>query len=107
MGKVKEQSIAYSTKKKSSVQSIVTKPKQAVLKMLRNLRDDVTYEDLMYELYVLEKIERGLRQLDEGKGIPHEEVKKSLSRWLQLQTWRTRTRGDERVWEVSRRSRKN
>ena len=82
MGKVKEQSIAYSTKKKTSGPSIVTKPKRAVLKMLRNLKDDVTYDDIMYELYVLEKIERGLRQLDEGKGIPHEEVKKSLSKWL-------------------------
>ena len=82
MSKVKEQSIAYSTKKKSSVQSILTKPKQATLKMLRNLRDDVSYDDIMYELYVLEKIQRGLRELDQGKGIPHEEVKKSLSKWL-------------------------
>lgn len=82
MGKVKEQSTAYITKKKSSAQSIVTRPKQAALKILRNLRDDVTYEDIMYELYVMEKIERGLRELDEGKGISHEEVKKSLSKWL-------------------------
>jgi hypothetical protein len=82
MGKVKEQSVAYSTKKKSSAQSILAKPKQVTLRMLKNLKDDVTYEDIMYELYVLEKIERGLRELDEGKGIPHEEVKKSLSKWL-------------------------
>ena len=50
--------------------------------MLRNLKDDVNYDDIMYELYVLEKIERGLLELDQGKGIPHEEVKKSLSKWL-------------------------
>ncbi|MBI3764931.1 MAG: hypothetical protein HY277_00310 [Ignavibacteriales bacterium] len=82
MARIKEQPVAYSAKKKPSGQSIVTKPKQAELKMLENLKDDVTYEDIMYELYVLEKIERGLRELDEGKGIPHEEVKKSLSKWL-------------------------
>jgi len=82
MGKVKEQSVAYSTKKKNSVPNIVIKPKQATLRMVRNLRDDATYEDIMYGLYVLEKIERGLRQLDEGKSIPHEEVKKKLKKWL-------------------------
>ena len=82
MGKVKEQSVAYSAKKKTSAQSIVAKPKQAALKMLRNLKDDVSYDDIMYELYVLEKIERGLLELDQGKVIPHEEVKKSLSKWL-------------------------
>ena len=82
MGKVKEQSVGYSVKKKTSAQGIVAKPKQAALKMLRNLKDDVSYDDIMYELYVLEKIQRGLRELDQGKGIPHEEVKKSLSKWL-------------------------
>ena len=82
MAKVKEQSVAYSTKKKSSAQSILAKPKQATMKMLRNLRDDVTYEDIMYELYVLEKIQKSERHLDEGQFYTHEEVKKKLKKWL-------------------------
>jgi hypothetical protein len=82
MGKVKEQSVAYSAKKKSSAQSILAKPKQATLKMLRNLRDDVTYEDIMYELYVLEKIHKAEQQLDRGESYTHEEVKKKLKKWL-------------------------
>ena len=82
MPKAKEQSVTYSVKKKTSAQKVLSNPKQTTLKLLRNLKDDVTYEDIMYELYVLEKIERGLRELDEGKGIPHAEVKKSLSKWL-------------------------
>jgi predicted transcriptional regulator len=36
----------------------------------------------MAELYVRHKIEVGLRQLDEGQGIPQEEVEKKLERWL-------------------------
>ena len=82
MTKVKEHSSAYAAKKKPSSQDVMLQPKQAAFKMLRNLKDDVTYEDIMYELYVLEKIERGVRELDEGKGIPHEEVKIRLSRLL-------------------------
>ena len=82
MAKVKQHSPACAAKKKSSSQDVMPQPKQAAFKMLRNLKDDVTYEDIMYELYVLENIERGLPELDAGKGIPHEEVKLRLSRLL-------------------------
>lgn len=82
MGKVKEQSVAYSAKKKPSTQRLLSKPKQVMLKMLKNLKDDVTYEDIMYELYVLEKIQRAEQQLDEGQYYTHEEVKKKLKKWL-------------------------
>jgi predicted transcriptional regulator len=32
----------------------------------------------MYELYAKRKIEEGLKELDEGCGIPHEEVERRL-----------------------------
>lgn len=32
----------------------------------------------MYELYAKQKIEEGLKELDEGRGILHEEVKRRL-----------------------------
>lgn len=32
----------------------------------------------MYELYVKQKIEDGLKELDEGRALPHEEVKRRL-----------------------------
>ena len=82
MGKVKEHSPAYTAKKKSSLQSVLSKPKQATLKMLQNLKDDVSYEDIMYELYVLEKIHKAERQLDRGEFYTHDEVKKKLNKWL-------------------------
>ena len=28
------------------------------------------------------QVDKGLQELDEGKGIPHEEVERRLSRWL-------------------------
>jgi hypothetical protein len=82
MGKVKEQAVAYSTRKKVVVSERLPLPKKATLRMLRNLKDNVTYDDIFYHVYVLQKIEVGIRQLDEGKGIPHEEVKKRLKKWL-------------------------
>jgi predicted transcriptional regulator len=57
--------------------------KDAVIEMIRQMPDDVTVPDIMAELYVRQKIDAGLRQLDAGEGIDHEEVKRRLSRWLE------------------------
>ena len=56
--------------------------KEAVIEMIRKMPDDVTTADVMEVLYVRMKIEEGLKQLDNGEGIPHEEVKARLARWL-------------------------
>ncbi len=56
--------------------------KEAVIEMIRRMPEDVTVPDIMEELYFRQKVDEGLRQLDRGQGVPHEEVKKRLSRWL-------------------------
>ena len=40
--------------------------KDAVLKLLEALPDDVSIEDIQYHLYVRQKVERGLRDVAEG-----------------------------------------
>ena len=40
------------------------------------MSDTATYSDAMYELYVRMKIEKGLSDIDEGRVVPHEDVKK-------------------------------
>jgi hypothetical protein len=56
--------------------------KQAVLDMIRRMPDDATLADIMAEIYFRQKVERGIRQLDEGKGIPHARARKRLGKWL-------------------------
>lgn len=56
--------------------------KKTTLQLVERLDEDVTYEDIMYELYALQKIERGLRDAEEGRTVPHDEVKDHLSQWL-------------------------
>ncbi|TAK61621.1 MAG: hypothetical protein EPO24_05680 [Bacteroidetes bacterium] len=82
MSKIKEPAIAYSTTQKTRPGEPLPSPKDAVTKLLKNLKDDVSYEDIMYEIYVLEKIERGLRDIEQGNVFSHEEVKASLKKWL-------------------------
>ncbi len=56
--------------------------KQEVIKMIRALPDEATIDDIMAELYFKFQVDAGLKELDEGKGIPHEEVEKRMSKWL-------------------------
>jgi len=56
--------------------------KEQVIEMIRQLPDDSSVDDIMAELYFRLQVDAGLKELDEGKGIPHEEVKKRMSRWL-------------------------
>ena len=56
--------------------------KEAVRKMLDELPDDVSFEDIQYHLYVRQKIERGLTDVVEGRVISQEELERRMSRWL-------------------------
>jgi hypothetical protein len=56
--------------------------KDAVIEMIRKMPDDATVPDIMAELYVRQKIDEGLQQLDANEGISHEEAKRSLAKWL-------------------------
>jgi predicted transcriptional regulator len=56
--------------------------KEQVIDLVRNLPDEVTVDDIMRELYFKIQVDKGLEELDEGEGIPHEEVERRLSRWL-------------------------
>lgn len=56
--------------------------KDAVIEMIRRMPDNATLPDIMEELFLRQKIDEGLQQLDAGEGIPHEEVKRSLAKWL-------------------------
>ncbi len=52
--------------------------KEAARSIVDNLPEQATWDDLMYELYVKQKIEAGLKAADEGRTVPHEEVKARL-----------------------------
>lgn len=57
--------------------------KDKMLEAVRSLPEDAGIEDAMERLLFLAKIENGLLQADSGQTIPHDEVKRRLSRWLE------------------------
>jgi len=60
----------------------ILSPKKTASKLINELPDDCTYEDIQYHLYVIQKIERGLNDVKEGKYFTHEQMKKKLAKWL-------------------------
>jgi len=56
--------------------------KEEVRKMLDQIPDDASLEDIQYHIYVREKIEHGLKDIEEGHVLSQEEVEKRMSKWL-------------------------
>ncbi|HLA05393.1 MAG TPA: hypothetical protein VJZ16_05370 [Syntrophales bacterium] len=50
--------------------------KEEARKLINKLPDQATWDDIMYEFYVRKKIEVALKAAEEGRIVPHEEVKK-------------------------------
>jgi predicted transcriptional regulator len=45
------------------------------IKAISGLPEEASWEEIMYKIYVKRKIEEGLKAADEGRTVPHEEVK--------------------------------
>jgi len=56
--------------------------KRVVLDLVKTLPDDCTLEDVQYQLYVRQKIQRGMQAAAAGRVQSHEQVKKRLAKWL-------------------------
>ena len=52
--------------------------KDEVRRILDELPDDATWEDLIHKLYVIECIEQGLEDCRQGRTTTHEDVKKEF-----------------------------
>jgi len=55
--------------------------KEQVQKIIDQMPDECTVEDVQHQLYVIEKIRKGIKSIDEGRGIPHDEVRRKFAPW--------------------------
>ncbi|MDD5320848.1 MAG: hypothetical protein PHD43_09605 [Methylococcales bacterium] len=51
---------------------------QAAKQIIEHVSDQATWDDIMYELYVKQKIEKGLKAIDEGRFLSSEDAKRRL-----------------------------
>jgi predicted transcriptional regulator len=52
--------------------------KEMAHQLIERLPDTATFDDIVYEFYVRQKIEAGLKAVNEGRTISHEEARKRL-----------------------------
>ena len=59
--------------------------KEEIIGLMQELPDEAGVEDTIAEamdrLYLLYRVERGDRQIVDGKGISHEEVRRRIAEW--------------------------
>jgi len=56
--------------------------KEIALKTIERLPEDVSWEDIQERINFIAAIRKGLRELDEGKGVSHDKVRQEFAEWL-------------------------
>lgn len=56
--------------------------KEIVINTIKSLPDDSTWDCIQERINFMAGVRKGLREIDEGKGIPHDQVKKDFETWF-------------------------
>jgi predicted transcriptional regulator len=57
--------------------------KKEVMRILEDLPEDASLEDIQYHLYVRQKIEHGLEDAEAGRTLSEEEFDRRMAKWLE------------------------
>ncbi len=55
--------------------------KQEALLAIEQLPDSVDFNDIVYRLYVINKIHQGIKDIEEGNVISHDDLKHEIEQW--------------------------
>ncbi|MCP4985462.1 MAG: hypothetical protein GY928_05130 [Colwellia sp.] len=56
--------------------------KETAINTINSLPDNATWEDVKERIEFVSGIRKALKELDEGKGIPHNQIEKEASSWI-------------------------
>jgi hypothetical protein len=56
----------------------VTDVKKSARQIIENISNQCTWDDLLYKLYVRQKIDRGLDDIAKGRVVAHEDVRRVM-----------------------------
>ena len=57
--------------------------KDQIVSFIKKLPDDISLEDIMYHLYVREKIFNSIKESDEGKKVSNKKAKEIIEKWFE------------------------
>lgn len=56
--------------------------KEKACEVISRMPEESTFEDIQYHLYVLQCIEQGEKEIQDGKTLTYEQVESRLAKWL-------------------------
>lgn len=56
--------------------------KKEVISLIEDLPEDITLDDIIYHLYVKQKLIKAKEDIAQGRTYSHEKVKKMAEKWL-------------------------
>jgi predicted transcriptional regulator len=56
--------------------------KEIAIRTIEQLPENASWEDIQERINFLAGVRKGLKELDEGRGIPHDHVKEEFAEWL-------------------------
>lgn len=56
--------------------------KQVAMEVLSSLPEDTSLEEISYRLYVRAAVEEGMRDVESGRTVPHDQVMREAREWL-------------------------
>jgi hypothetical protein len=57
--------------------------KEEAIRLIQSLPDDCSFEEIQYHLYVIQKVERGLVEIDEERVVSQEDAEQRVSGWAE------------------------
>lgn len=60
--------------------------KQSAQDVLDHMPDKATWDDILYELRVRQKVEAGLSDVVDGRTVPHDQIKSRLAAYTRQKT---------------------
>ena len=55
--------------------------KQDAIEIIERLPDDVALDEIVYRLYVINKVRQGMQDVDAGRGISSEALAHEIEQW--------------------------
>jgi predicted transcriptional regulator len=58
--------------------------KDEAIRLIQSLPDDCSIEEIQYHLYVIQKVEKGLADVEQGRIVSQEEAERRVAGWGKL-----------------------
>jgi hypothetical protein len=56
--------------------------KEIAIRSIQELPENATWEDIQERINFIAGIRKGIREIDNDKGIPHEQIRERFREWL-------------------------